>query len=180
MSAQDIRMIGVADIEGWARIATPGEALVYCTGPFVPPGAVKAIVRYLVEARAVRSHQRRTAGGTLEHVLVKRGQEEPPGGRWRRIDAAGDAATEAIHAALARCAARGRRAYSNFELARIAGLATRNQAAWRVRKLAEAGRISIETVDGPDRLPWRIVHIGARSTAAPGQAHSTGSGQGAQ
>lgn len=40
---------------------------------------------------------------------------------------------------------------SDAELARIAGLATRHQAAWRVRKLAEAGAIRTRRIDdGPD------------------------------
>lgn len=162
------------DIAGWARMATPGDRLVYCTGPFVPPGIVKAIVRHLIDARTVRSHMRRDASGAMEHFLIKRGQEAPPGGRWRTMtapdpDAAPDrdAPTEAIFDALARCARRGRPAYSDAELARIAGLATRNQAAWRVRKLAEAGRIAIAPATGKGGTPGRIVIIGKTRTAAP-------------
>ena len=66
-------------------------------------------------------------------------------------------------------AERRRRCYSDAELARIAGLATRNQAAWRFKKLIETKRIRSRVVAGPDGRQWRIVTIVAssRSTRAP-------------
>lgn len=78
-----------------------------------------------------------------------------------------DPAMETIFEALKADARRGVRARSDGELALAAGLATRNMAAWRVRKLATAGRIVVETVPGPEG-PWRIVRVGKAVTAAPG------------
>lgn len=79
---------------------------------------------------------------------------------------AADAAMETIFEALKADARRAVRARSDGDLALAAGLATRNMAAWRVRKLAIAGRIQIETVPGPDG-PWRIVRVGRVVSAPP-------------
>lgn len=155
-------LVTAAEVTSWARCAVPGDTLLYCCGPFVPAGPTKAKVSDLIGAGVVRSHHRRIDGG-LEHFLVKRpdvppAMEPPP---------PADEAMEAIFEALERCAARRQRAYSLRQLARIAGLATREQARHRLAKLEAAERIATTTVRGPDGTAWRIVKIGRRTTAAP-------------
>ncbi len=161
----ETRIAAVEELSCWLLSARPGDRFVYATGPAMLPGPTQALIADLLEAERVRTHQRPAAGGGgREHFLVLR---EPPRAPIEPAPAPpADPAIETIFAALRRCARAGKRAYSDLALARIAGLATRNQAAWRVRRLAEAKRIAIETVPGPDG-PWRIVTIGGHATAAP-------------
>lgn len=117
----------------------------------------------------LQGRARHAADSSLFDYIAKRtyapmpageGEAEPPAAT------AADAAMETIFEALKADARRAARARSDGELALAAGLATRNMAAWRVRKLAHAGRIQIETLPGPDG-PWRIVRVGKAVTAAP-------------
>lgn len=152
----ETRIITPEEVTDWARGALPGDVLVYCTGPFVPAGPTRERVAALLSAKVVRVHLRRT-GATLERYLVKL-PDAPPS-----LERAGapkaDEPAEAIFAALERAATRNERAPSDAELARLAGLDARGQAQWRVRLLARAGRIAIETVSGPDRCKWRVITI---------------------
>jgi hypothetical protein len=151
-------------------MAQPGHSFIYCVGPAVPAGPTKAKVTELIGKGVVRAHVRRMPGDAIEHYVVKRFEEPKPKG-----EPAPDEATETIYEALERAAARRRRCYSDTELARIAGLATRNQAAWRFKKLIEAKRIRSRVVPGPDGRQWRIVTIVAsgRSTCAPTKPEAT-------
>lgn len=158
----ETRLLTEAEVTGWVRMARPGESLIYCSGlSSVPLGPTKKKVIALRDDGVILPRSRRSEDG-WEHLIVKRADVPAA------MDPAprSDAEMEAIFAALRRCAQRRRRAYSDAELARIAGLASRNQAAWRVRKLIEAGRMASETVSGPDG-PWRIVTIGKLRTARP-------------
>ncbi|HWT12271.1 MAG TPA: hypothetical protein VN231_05930 [Allosphingosinicella sp.] len=169
-----------AEVAGWVRMALPGESFVYCRGPSsVPPGPTKNRINALRDAGAVRPHSRRGPDG-WEHLIVKRGQEQVPASAPRPAPPP-DSAIEEIFAALERCAERRRRAFSDAELARIAGLATRNQAAWRVTRLIRDGRIRTETVAAPDGTQWRVVVIpgsrpgqAERRTALPAQRRAGG------
>jgi hypothetical protein len=164
-AAQDTRIFTAAEVSVWFKSAIPGDTFVYCIGPAMMPGPTQTLVRKLIETKRAGTHKRRGAGGRLEHYLVK--LAPPPRSRAAPPAAPIDQAAAEILAALERCVERRRRAYSDQELAKIAGLATRNQARWRLRKLEEAGAVSIETVEGPDRTAWRIVAIGGRRSAAP-------------
>ena len=162
---EETRLLTAAEVSSWARSAVPGESLVYCSGPHVPAGPTKAKVSDLVQASVARAHIRRIAG-TLEHYLVKR-PDVPPA---MEPAPPTDEAMEAIFEALERCVDRRQRAYSLRQLARIAGLPTREQARHRLSKLEDAQRISTTTVRGPDGTAWRIVRIGKRSTLGPPKA----------
>jgi len=177
----ETRIITAAEVTVWLSTAQPGDSLVFCTGPRMLPGPTQDRLGELIAAGKVRTHQRRVpstgsgqAATTLEHFMVVKPASAAAPPIAVTVTARPDEAIETIFEALVRCVARGRRAYADRELARIAGLATRNQAAWRVKKLAEAGRIRVETVEGPDRTQWRVVWIGGRSTLRP---PSTGSGR---
>jgi len=162
----ETRILTAAELTVWLAGAQAGDRLVYCTGPAMLAGPTQDRLAKLIAEGKVRAHKRRNpAVGVLEHYLVVL----PPAARAVEVtvSARPDLAAEAILRALERCVNQRRRAYSDFELAKIAGLATRNQAAWRVKKLAEAGAIAIETVEGPTRAPWRVVIINGRGTMGP-------------
>ncbi len=146
-------------------MAKPGESFVYCSGlSSVPPGPTKEKVIELRDKGVVRPAARKV-DGSWEHSIVKRGEQPRP------IAPAPDPATDEIYEALVRAADRGRQCYSDTDLARIAGLATRDQAQWRVKALIKANRIRSRVMRGPDGKPWRIVTIAAsgRSTRRPPQ-----------
>jgi len=159
--AFETQIVTAAEITVWLLTARPGDRFVYCTGPAMLPGPTQELLAELRRAERVRTHQRRI-DGRLEHFMVLREAGRAP---VEVVTAkVADMATEKIYAAIARAARRGRRCPSDRELARIAGLATRNQASWRLRQLVEAGRVKLETVPGPDRLPWRVAIAGGRRT----------------
>ena len=165
-SHMETRILTAAELTVWLAGAQAGDRLVYCTGPAMLAGPTQDRLAKLIAEGKVRAHKRRNpAGGVLEHYLVV--LPPPRAAVEVTVSARPDLAAEAILRALERCVNQRRRAYSDFELAKIAGLATRNQAAWRVKKLAEAGAISIETVEGPTRAPWRVVIINGRGTMPP-------------
>lgn len=158
------RLVTEAEVTSWVRTALPGSAFVYCTGPFVPEGPTKARVTALMRAEVVFAHHRRV-DGVLNFYIVKRPDPASVGGKpWAPPR---DEAAEAIFAALQRCVERRRPAYSLLELARIAGLATREQARHRLGKLEAAGRIRTVTEKAGDGTSVRIVTIAGRSTALP-------------
>jgi hypothetical protein len=167
--AAETRILSEGEVAFWFETAKPGDRLVYCTGPRMLPGPTMELVARLVGEKRLSTHPRRAAGDgpvesrPLEHVLQvlppPKGQPSPP--------PPSDDAMEAIFDLLRRAAERRRACPSNAALARSAGLSTRYQAAWRVRKLEERRRIAIETIATPDGQ-WRIVTILAtgKSTAA--------------
>lgn len=160
--AETTLLASAAELRDWARSARPRDRMVYCVGPRVPEGPVKGQVNALVREGLVLTSSVRE-GERLQHLLIRcRKPAAARAGNGR-----GDAAQTAILVALARAATRGDRAPTDAELATVARLQTRDQAAWRVRKLKEGGMISVRTVRGPDNRPWRIVGVGGRETAGP-------------
>lgn len=155
-----------AEIDRWLKRSAPGEVLVYMRGPRPIHGETIERVRALAgEGRIEQLPQRRAEGCFgYEYRIERRGDSAVA--KAMADKPAFDGATRIIFEALERCVERGRRAYSNQELARIAGLATRAQAAWRVRKLEESGRLATST-EMTAEGPWRVVTIGKRSTASP-------------
>lgn len=154
------------ELDGWVERAAPGEVLVYMRGPRPIHGETLERVRVLAaEGRIEQLPQRRAEGCFgYEHRISRR--LDPAVAKAMAGKPDFDGASKIIFEALQRCVERGRRAYSNRELARIAGLATRAQAAWRVRKLEESGRLATST-EMTAEGPWRVVTIGKRSTARP-------------
>lgn len=165
----ETRLVPAVEMRSWVRMARPGDCLVYCTGPTLPRGETSALARDLRDKGVVQLNVRRARGcAGSDYLMLKRAEAaaRPAPVPLKPVNDP-DPATEAIYTALARCAQRGRRAFSDRELAQIAGLSTRNQASWRVRRLVLEGRIATQIVPGPDGVAWRIVHVGGRRTAAP-------------
>lgn len=161
-----VRMVTAAELRAWAAAARPGERLVYLTAPAMVqgPAARAAASLYrdglvdLGSARRADCAQAagRPCGRCFDWFVERIGR---PGRRDRRSLAVRDAAAAKILAALRRAAEGARPCPSDAQLARIAGLATRGQAAWRVRKLEAERRIACETMTGADGQAWRVVTI---------------------
>lgn len=167
--ANETRILSAGEVARWYKSATPGDTLVYCTGPAMLPGPTLDLLLALVREKKAVTHKRRAAGDgpletrSLEHYLVVLRRPRPA----RAAAGPNDEPLEAIFDSLSRAAMRGRACPSDAELARIAELGTRHQAAWRMRKLEKSGRIATECIDTPGGV-WRIVTIVAtgKSTAA--------------
>lgn len=157
-----------AELRSWARQALAGECIDYAEGPWVPDGPTKAEVTALQREGIATPHQRRTAAGVAVYYLKLRPPSPKPAAQRGAAAPAPvlDEGQAAVLEALVAAARAGARCPSDRALAETAGLGSRHQASWRVRKLAEAGLIGIETQSGPDG-PWRVVIVGGCRTAGP-------------
>lgn len=152
---------------GAQRVATPreldafvagakrGERFVYCEAPDLIRGETADHARELGCQGYVTTHHERRAGGGWSFFV----QRTPkPVAALSRKTAMDDEALETIFRALKRAANLRQRCPSDAELAQLAGLDTRYQAQWRVRKLAELGMIQ-STLVYEDNVPSRVVTI---------------------
>jgi hypothetical protein len=179
---EETRIAAPESLACWLLTARPGERFVYAEGPAMLPGPTQELIAALLADGRVMTHQRRRATDQVrEHFLIVREPPRPETRTGETLDVAArferDEAIETIFDAMERAARRRRRCPSLRDLARIAGLATRNQAAWRVRRLEEQQRIRTEIVAGPDGAPWRIVHVGRLSSARPPLRPGSGQAQ---
>ena len=149
-------------VEAWTRTAAKGDSFVYCSAIELIRGETSAKVRELVQRGLVTSHQRRRAGGGWEFFVLRTSLVPKEAPRQR------DHAADTILSALKRAANLGLACPSDVELARVAGLSTRDQAQWRVRKLVDEGVIQ-STVAHENGVPTRVVTIVAtgKRTALP-------------
>lgn len=149
-------------LEAWALGAAKGERFTYCSAVDLIRGETTAKAAELYQRRLITTHQTRRAGGGFDWFAVRTGFVV------KKAEAQRDPARDAILAALKRAANFNQACPSDADLARIAGLATRDQAAWRVRKLVEAGAIT-STVAYDGGVPFRVVTIAAsgKRTALP-------------
>jgi len=113
--------------------------------------------------------QPRAGDGRFNYVIQKRSSSMETRAERVRDAEAEDEALDAIFRALKRAANMGLPAPSNTELARSAGLATRDQAAWRVAKLIQKGLIRSMSVTSGPQAGARVITIvsSGRRTAAP-------------
>lgn len=169
-----------AEVKSWLERARAGERLVYAHGRQLIRGETSLYVRDLALAGAVDPTQTRNRAGGFDYTIQKRGN----GGSRPAPRAAGaslEEASDIILRTLTRQANLGLRAASDSELAKLAGLATKGMAAWRVRKLVQRGLIRTEAVTTGPEAGWRIVTItasGHRTAGPPSWHPSTSSGQG--
>jgi hypothetical protein len=146
------------DVERWMRTAKAGEKLLYAHGPDPARGETFSYVAALYRSGLVELVQPRSADRRGFDFIVQKRRAEAPGAAAGAAEEA-DPATDRILRALKRAANFGRKCPTDLELARIAGLSTRNQASWRVRELARIGKIKVDTIEtGPDAR-WRTVTI---------------------
>jgi len=162
----------VESIDAFVRAARPGDRLVYCEAPELIRCETSRRAAELAQAGLVRTHQVRRQGGGFTFLIVRTGYKLPR--ELTPAEAAlADPFTAAVFAELQQAARAGRRCPSDAELARRSGLASRDQAQWRVRKLADAGLIE-SVVHYRRGVPARVVTIlggggeGTR-TALPGE-----------
>jgi hypothetical protein len=146
-------VLSPAEVERKFKAAKPGERFAWASGPEIPRGETSAYVAQLYRKGLANLFQPRVAGG-FDFIVQKR--HTLPAAEQAAVEV--DAALEAILRQLKREANMGLRCSSDTELAKVAGLPTRNAAAWRITKLKKAGIIRTSVEDGPDG-PWRIVTI---------------------
>jgi hypothetical protein len=169
----------VAEIEAWMERAQIGDRFVYARAPMLPQGPTKAAVQALHDDGEVLLFQRRV-GGAPEYVMQRRSSAARPQVRLQRpaVDPPSEPVplatlgreAEALYQLLDRLA-RGRVVCpSNHRLAALAGLRDRNQAAYQLIRLKDAGLIKISALYGahPGRDLRVITMIGkGRATARP-------------
>ncbi|SMF70641.1 hypothetical protein [Allosphingosinicella indica] len=145
------------EMDAWLAGARPGERFVYCSAPALIRGPAAEHARLLYERGRVDLLQPRRADGRgFDYQIVKRALATAPAGDMREDVLPGE---DAVLSALRRAANFQRRCPTNTELARAAGLATAQQAAWRIARLEERGLIRVATIkDGPE-AGWRTVTI---------------------
>jgi hypothetical protein len=161
----------IGEVKRWFASAEPGERIAYAHGPQLIRGETSRFVQVLALSARADPVLKRADDGAFDYFVQKRRFADEPGSRVeeRRAAAREDEAQDIIFRVLRRCANAGLRAPSNAALATHAGLATRNEAAWRIRKLIEAGKIKVETVPNGPEAGWRTVTIVAsgKQTMAP-------------
>lgn len=163
--------IDVAVLEAWLTTAAPGDELVYAYGT-APARSAAAWVRAreLADEGEVRLHQRRRGEGTtIEWFAVRRQPQiddrssEPP----QQVE--DETPEDAVLRILRRYAKLGLDCPTNGAIARELDC-TSEQAAYRVRRLKDAGVIRVEQqgFDKP-RLVWivgsKLATRGAQSGA---------------
>lgn len=169
----------VAVMAAWLDSAAPGDELVYATGPALGKDAPAAVLaRQWREEGEVATHNRRVAGGKLEHFMRRR---IPPvsnarlfGDARRRLarpalGAPTDfAETQAgqVFALLVKLAAQDLPCPNNRDIAAALELNSAEQARYAITKLVRAGMIRVDAASTFDPRIITIVDTGAR-TAAP-------------
>jgi hypothetical protein len=156
------RVAAVEEIDAWVRTAKKGDRFVYCSGPAIVHGPARDRAYALYQAGLVDLFAPLASGcAGRDYLLVRRATPLPS------QEAPGDAALDAILAALAAAAAADEPCPSNAALARAAALETREQAAWRVAKLKQDGFIR-SWPTGDQQIP-RVVTIVAtgKTTRTP-------------
>jgi len=162
-------------LDAFVRVAVAGNEFVYAEAP-EPPRTAECWqhAAALAADGLITTHHRRRAGGGWQYFAMRTGR--PLRGRAEaKQSVLDDPATELIFRELKRAANFERPCPSDEELKRKAGLSTRDQAQWRVRKLIDAGLVS-STVAYEGGVPTRVITIaegqlagsaGGKSTALP-------------
>jgi hypothetical protein len=156
-----------AAIDAWVRRAKSGDRFTYCEAP--EPMRFDAWLRApeLEQQGLVHLRQERREGGGYRWFVVRtaKAMQAPQSAAEKAL---ADEATARIHADVCQAASQGRFCPSDAELARRAGLFSRDQAQWRVRRLVDAGVIKSELIYRAG-VPTRVVTILAtgKSTARP-------------
>jgi hypothetical protein len=167
-----------ADLEAWMRRAQANEEFVYCEALEPIRGETWARVRELTQAGYIRPHERKRAGGGKIFFAVR---------TRRQISVAADPvqaglsdpATDAVFREFKRAANLDLACPSDADLARRCGLASRDAAQHRVRKLIALKLIASE-VAYEGGVPTRVVTIcatGKRTRLPPRWAAAVVSAQ---
>ena len=165
------KLATVDDLDAFVRRAAAGQRFTYCEAPDLIRSETSVRVTALAGEGLVRPHRERRAGGGWDFYVVRTGKGLPV-----RADpllaALADPATDLVYRALKRAANFAAACPSDEALKRLAGLATRNQAAWRVRKLIDLGLVE-STVAYEGGVPFRVVTICASAHAGAAAGKST-------
>lgn len=148
-----------AQIEEWFARAKSGDQMIYARGPMLDPRhEVPRLVRDWIATGEVNPKQRRDDGGAGSIYWVERCRPDVRSDGVKRIavdDDYRETADGKIFLTLVRAANLGMPCPSNAALAEIAGLRDADAARYRLRLLAEQGRIEIK-LSGPGRSFRRV------------------------
>ncbi len=146
----------VHQLDEFVRKAKSDERFVYCEARDLIRGDTSDHVGELRRQGLVIPFQERRPGGGFRFLVVRtsyRLRVHDP-----KREAMTDAGTAAVFRRLERAANLSAKCPSDAELARDCGLSTRNQAQWRVRRLAAVGLIE-STLAYENGVPTRVVKI---------------------
>lgn len=155
-----------ADLDAFVARAMSGERFVYCSAPEPIRGeGWQHAGKLSADGLIVTSTERRQGGG-WNYLAIRTAKKlkEQMAARTGSMDPA----LEAILRALKRAANFEKPCPTDSALAELAGLQTRDQAQWRIRKLVADGLIQ-STVAYEGGVPFRVVTITAtgKRTALP-------------
>lgn len=153
-----------ADLAAWFRNAKSGDRFIYAKGPCLVQGAAAALAGRLAKDRAISTHNRRDASGTLEYLAIRcapLATVRPP---------VCDPNMMALLVELQDDAQNKRRCRSDAQLGLAIGL-TADQVKGQLKKLEAARMIERRTVATPNDARFRIVRVIATGaeTAGPRQ-----------
>lgn len=153
----------------WVERAKPGDDVVYAEGAR-PGDVIGGVVRSLKDAGLVTMTSKRV-DGRLRFIAQRLTDPRPtavPAKRGRFTLGANDATmtTRAVLRILSQAAARGLPCPTNAELAARVGLAGAVAASYRVRRLVQLGKISVEEPSPIERRVVTIVATGKQTRRA--------------
>jgi hypothetical protein len=145
----------VSRLEGWLSNAEPGDSCIYAIAPFLGKSAIGSFMRAAADRGEVLLVQRRR--GECFEYEARRRAGAGPSPRARALELRDPVTAEhcELLAALTAAVRLGRACPSNKELARLAGLRDRHEAAYEIKKLTAAGAIRIE----PGCIAARVIEI---------------------
>jgi hypothetical protein len=151
------KLATIDDLDAFVRRARPDESFTYCEAPELIRSETSARVTELAADGLVRPHRKRRDGGGWEFTIMRTRKGFPAKADPVRA-ALADEATDLVFRALKRAAILGLPCPTDSDLMRKAGLFSRDQAQWRVRKLIDVGLISsAQAYEGG--VPSRVVTI---------------------
>jgi hypothetical protein len=165
------KLATVDDLDAFVRRAGPEESFVWCEALEQIASLTKARVTELIADGLVRNHALKRAGGGYEFTVFRTGKRLAAKGD--PVTAAlSDPATDVIFRALKRAANLGLPCPTDTDLMRTAGLAIRQSAQQRVRKLIELKLIQ-STVAYEGGVRTRVVTIAAGPCAGSAGGKTT-------
>lgn len=147
----------VGDLDAFVRRAASGERFTYCEAPDLIRSEASVRVSALADDGLVSPHRTRRAGGGFTFFVVRTGKPLPTA-QSPQAKALADPATDLIFRAIKRAANFCQFCPTDTESAKLAGLGSRDQAQWRVRKLIDTGLIR-STVAVENGVPVRVVTV---------------------
>jgi hypothetical protein len=161
------RVVPMRELDAFVATAGPGDRFVYAEVPFLRGGETADHARSLAQEGYVTTHQERRQGGGRNYFVMRTRKPAATSRRGRPPNNLSEE-LDTIFRAIKRAANLNQPCPTDSELAKLAGLASRDQAQWRVRELIRKGLIE-SVLAYENCVPMRVVTITAtgRTTALP-------------